>query len=152
MKKAIGVILTIVLSSIFLGNVYDTKLEEKLFYGVGHFGSAMLYQSFINIGVIADGYAKKIYPAEQAKAILQTSTHFLTLSENVLKELSAFSISETDRKTLTDMRDIVNDLRQEADHFMKYLTSKKDEDVKNFDSFRVSAWGKIRKMMDIKED
>jgi len=129
---------------------YSSKLEEKLFYNLGHFGASFLYQTYFSIGMVSDAWTYNTYKPEDAKTILNTNVTFLETSRKLLTELTDFSINIDDRKTFFEMISIVDDLKSEAEYMLKYITSRNKADVDTYDRFRQSAWAKIAKLMDIK--
>jgi hypothetical protein len=147
-KKAVW--LTLILVSAVSLFPYNTKLEEKLFYGMGHFGAAFLYQTYLNIGMISDIWTHNIYSPEDAKSLLGTNLSFLQTSKKNLQELAEFSITVEDRGTFMEMIAIVDDLTGEADNMLAYIASRAQPDLDKYELHRKQAWAKITKLMDIK--
>jgi hypothetical protein len=149
MKKKIVLLVLISVSSVSLFS-YSTKLEEKLFYGIGHFGATFLYQTYLNIGMISDIWTHNIYTPEDAKSLLNTNISFLNASKKNLQELTEFSISNEDRGTFMEMISIIDELSGEADNMLKYIGSRDQNDIDQYENHRKQAWAKITKLMDIK--
>ncbi|MEI6613295.1 MAG: hypothetical protein WCL37_00200 [Chrysiogenales bacterium] len=147
-KKAVLLVLILVAAvSLF---PYNTKLEEKLFYSLGHFGAAFLYQTYLNIGMISDIWTHNIYSPEDAKSLLNTNLSFLKSSKKNMQELTEFSITNEDRGTFMEMLSIIDDLTGEADNMLKYISSRAQPDIDQYELHRKQAWAKITKLMDIK--
>ncbi|MCX6557940.1 MAG: hypothetical protein NTW95_10995 [Candidatus Aminicenantes bacterium] len=147
-KKAVLTILLLVLAvSLF---PYSSKLEEKLFYSLGHFGATFLYQTYLNIGMISDIWTHNIYSPEDAKSLLGTNLSFLQASRKNLQELTEFSINNEDRGTFMEMIAIVDELTGEADYMLAYVASRSQDDIDQYEVHRKQAWAKITKLMDIK--
>ena len=127
---------------------YSSKLEEKLFFNLGHFSAVFLYQSYLNIGMIADAWTQNVYKPEDAKSFLQTNIGFITNSMKNWKELTDFSISVEDRDTLLAMITAAEDLKCEADAMLKYIESRNQADMDSYERCRTAAWAKIEKYMD----
>jgi len=147
-KKTICTIL-ILASAVSLFS-YSSKLEEKMFFGMGNFGAAFLYQSYLNIGMISDIWTHNIYSPEDAKSFLNTNLSFLKTSKKILQELSDFSITNEDRGTFLEMISIIDDLAGEADSMLAYMGNRDQKDIDQYEIFRKQAWAKISKLMDIK--
>jgi hypothetical protein len=131
-------------------SAYNSKLEEKLFYSLGHFGAAFLYQTYMTIGMTSDAWTENRYTPDNAKAILQTCQGFLSSTEKLYNELIDFAIPADDRQTLLDMKGIARDLGQEADAMEKYIQHRNQATLDQYESARKRAWEKIAKLMDIK--
>jgi len=149
MKKraALTVLLLVLAVSLF---PYSSKLEEKLFYSLGHFGATFLYQTYLNIGMISDIWTHNIYSPEDAKSLLGTNLSLLETSKKNLRELCEFSITNEDRGTFMDMIVIIEELTGEADSMLKYISSRSQADIDQYETHRKQAWAKITKLMDIK--
>jgi hypothetical protein len=129
---------------------YASKLEEQLFYNLGHFGATYLYQTYLNIGMTSDAWTHNIYTPDDSKHFLQVNISFLDTSKNLLTQMTEFAISSDDRDTFIKMIAIIDDLRNEADFMLKYIGSRNEKDMNQYDSYRKTAWDKISKLMNIK--
>jgi hypothetical protein len=149
MKKLLLVTLCVVLlfASAF---AYDTKLEEKLFYSVGHFGACFLYQTYMSIGLTSDAWVDKSMEPDKAQTILNENLTFLDVSLKVLNDLKSFPMNRSDNDTLRDMISIVRDLKVEADQMLLYIKDRNQTNVNQYDRARLQAWDKIKKLMGIK--
>jgi hypothetical protein len=149
MKKNLLVILVFFLWSLSMYG-YNSKLEEKLFYNQGFFGASFLYQTYFCNGMTSDAWTNKAYTTENAKSILQANKNLLEISIKTLNELALFSITTEDRNTLIQMVDIASDLNNQASFMISYIDSQNQEDLKQYNIYRKSAWDKIKTLMDIK--
>jgi hypothetical protein len=147
-KKTVWLAVLLVLSGSLFS--YSSKLEEKLFYGMGHFGAAFLYQSYLNIGMVADAWTHNIYTPADSKTFLNGDLSFLETSRKLLQELSEFSITKEDRATFLEMIAIIENLKGEADNMLKYIAGRDQKDLDRYDHFRTQAWAQISKLMGIK--
>ena len=149
MKKMTAGFATLLVLSLCLFP-YGSKLEEKLFYGMGHFGATFLYQSYLNIGMVSDAWTHNIYTPEDSKTFLNGSLSFLATSRKLLQELSEFSISQEDRATFMEMIAISDNLKGEAECMLKYIAGRDQKDLDAYDHFRTRSWAQISKLMGIK--
>ena len=121
---------------------YSSKLEEKLFFGMGHFGAAFLYQSYMNIGMISDIWTHNIYSPEDAKSFLNANLSFLKASKKILQELTDFAITNEDRGTFLEMISIVDDLADEADSMLAYMGNRIQKDIDQYEKYPQTGLGK----------
>ena len=147
-KKAI-VLLALLAFSISLFS-YSSKLEEKLFFCMGHFGATFLYQSYLNIGMASDAWTHNLYSPDDTKTFISTNLSFLETSKKLVKELTEFSITKEDRVTFLEMIAIIDQLKSEAEYMLKYMAGRDQKDLDQFEKFRTQAWARISKLMDIK--
>lgn len=149
MKKKVALILLLPVLACSLFS-YSSKLEEKMFFSMGNFGAAFLYQTYLNIGMISDIWTHNIYPPEDAKSLLDSNLSFLKTSKKIVQELTGFSITREDRGTFLEMIAIMDDLAGEAESLLKYMADRAQNDLDQYENFRKQAWTKISKLMDIK--
>ncbi len=149
MKKKVLLIAWVLMISLSLFS-YSSKLEEKLFYSVGHFGATFLYQSYLNIGTVSDAWTHNIYTPDDSKALIGGTLAFLETSRKQVKELTDFSIPAADRSTLMEMIAIMDNLKGQADSMLKYMGDRDPKDLERYEAFRTQAWAQISKLMDIK--
>lgn len=149
MKKRMILMVALLIFSFSLFS-YSSKLEEKLFYGIGHFGATFLYQSYLNIGMISDTWTHNIYSPADAKSFLNANLSFLETSKKLLKELTDFSITNEDRGTFLEMIAIIDNLSNEAEYMLKYMANRDQNDLNQYEKFRTQSWAQIAKLMDIK--
>jgi hypothetical protein len=146
-KAALTILLLVLAVSLF---PYSSKLEEKMFYSLGHFGATFLYQTYLNIGMVSDIWTHNIYSPEDAKSLLSTNLSFLQASKKNLQEMTEFSITNEDRATFLEMIAIVDELTGEADAMLAYIASRAQGDIDQYEVHRKQAWAMISKLMDIK--
>lgn len=147
-KKAVLLFLIPVLSvSLF---AYGSKLEEKMFFGMGNFGAAFLYQTYLNIGMVSDTWTHNVYTPDDTKSMLNANISLLNTSRKILQELTDFAITQEDRGTFLEMIAIIDDLAGEADQMLKYMAGRAQKDLDRYETYRQQAWAKISKLMDIK--
>lgn len=147
-KYASAILLVLICTSLMAG--YGSKLEEKLFYNQGFFGATFLYQTYFTIGMSSDAWTNNSYTPQNTKTILKTSTNFLDISIKTLNELIQFSISNEDRNTLLQMVDIARDLKGQSACMTRYIDSRNQADLDNYEHHRQEAWKKISILMDLK--
>lgn len=150
MKKFTMIVLFMFIVTLLTAG-YASKLEEKLFYNQGYFGATFLYQTYFTIGMASDAWTKNIYTPKNTRIILKTSQNFLDIAIKTLNELSDFAISNEDRNTLLQMIDIAGDLKNQSLFMNRYIDSRNQQDLDDYEHYRKDAWRKISVLMDLKE-
>jgi len=145
-KAALIVLIPLMAASLFS---YSSKLEEKMFFAMGNFGAAFLYQTYLNIGMVSDVWTNSTYTPEDAKSLLNTNLSFLKTSIKIVRELTDFSIAAEDRATFLEMISIMDDLTVEAESLLAYMADRAQKDLERYETHRKQAWAKIAKLMDI---
>jgi len=118
---------------------------------VGTLTTAHLYQSYLYLGLLADGAEKGMYPAEEAAKLLDTVTSLLATVDRQLSKLAEMNLASEDKRKLERIKHITNVLRTEAKELRAYWTTGEQEHSKNFHKARAEAWAGISALLEIKK-
>ncbi|MEN8154601.1 MAG: hypothetical protein ABFR75_11330 [Acidobacteriota bacterium] len=146
MKKLLLIVLVLIIFSLNITG-YSSKTEEKLFFNQGYFGTVSLYQSYLNIGMVTDLWSKKIYTPENSKEILKMIKGFMSGAIGNLKDLSELQMTKSDKEGILQLMNISKDLYDEAVYILKYMDSKDQSDLDQYQYFRKMAWKKLQDLM-----
>lgn len=125
---------------------------EVLLETVGALAGFQLYQSYLNIGFIADGKAEGTYSEEDVIKILDSVLEALdTLDARLQKVEKLDLVDKDDRETIKDVRLISAQLRQQGDELKKFWKGGKKENGDNYEKARKEAWEGIKKMLNLEE-
>jgi hypothetical protein len=126
----------------------DTALET-----LGGVTALMLYNTYVCIGAIADGYGAEVYDDLTVEELMDEQIVSLTSVEQQLNTLlqSDFLTDADDRAFLTDAIATVKLLRDEADALADYAINLEEEAMTTYDTARTAAWKKIAALLGIEE-
>lgn len=116
---------------------------------IGLLSGLYLYQTYLNIGLLADGKAKGVYPALDSKVLLGS---ILTPLDRVDKQLERYlkaSLSKEDQEASTKVRAIVVLLREQGKHLQSFWESEKEDVGAKYENARKEAWTAISKFTGI---
>jgi hypothetical protein len=116
---------------------------------IGTLSAAHYFQTYLNIGFIADGKGKGTYTDEDARKVLRS---VLSLVDSVDRQLEAFSkrtLDKEDRASLDQMRAISAMLRGQGKELQAYWDSGKNQDSARYESLRKTSYTAISKLMGI---
>jgi hypothetical protein len=116
---------------------------------IGALTAAHYFQSYLNIGFIADGKAKGTYTPEDARKVLRS---VLSVVDSVDRQLAAFgkrNLDKEDRESLEQMRAISTLLRQQGQELQTYWADGRDEDAARYEALRQKSYAAISKLMGI---
>ena len=94
---------------------------------VGGLMSSHLYQTYLNIGLIADGVAKDVYKVEDGKDLLDALTRITDTIERQIAQLPEGELQAEERAQLEKTRRMLSLLRSQAKELKAYWDSG-DED------------------------
>jgi hypothetical protein len=130
-------------------NPKSAQERRQLLETVGTLTAAHCYQTYLNIGFIADGKAKGAYIDRDANKVLDSVLSLLSSVDRNLGALGKLDLDKQDRESLEQMRDLSALLRQQGKELQAYWDSGKDEDAAKYDNTRKDSWAAIAKLTGI---
>ena len=127
----------------------STQERRQLLETVGALTAANCYQTYLNIGFIADGKAKGAYIDRDANKVLDSVLSLLNSVEHNLAALGKMDLDKQDRESLEQMRDLSALLRVQGKELQAYWDSGKEEDAAKYDNTRKDSWAAIGKLTGI---
>jgi hypothetical protein len=116
---------------------------------IGALAAAHYFQTYLNIGFVADGKNKGIYGDEDSRKLLQSVLSVVDSVDKQLESLGKRSMAKEDRKSLEQMRGISTMLRQQGRELQSYWDSGRDQDAARYESRRKDSYAAICKLMGI---
>jgi hypothetical protein len=109
-----------------------------------------LYQSYLNIGVLADATEGDVYTPAEANKLLDRVT---ALMDNVDRQLTRLEEAGKirDSKSLERGRRLAALLRAQAKELRQYWATDGEEHAKRYHNARAEAWAGITELLGIKE-
>jgi hypothetical protein len=107
---------------------------------VGMLSGLYLYQTYLTIGLLADGKSERIYEEKAARGVL---TSVLTPLESVDKRLEGLTgVLKTapDREAITRLRQTVGLLRRQGAELTAFWNTGRPEDGARYEATRQEAW------------
>jgi hypothetical protein len=121
----------------------------RLLEAAGTLTAANCYQTYLNLGLIADGKAKGTYTRKDAYKILDSILALLDSVDGKLAGLAKIDLDKEDRQSLEQMRDLSALLRRQAKELEAFWDSGKEADQGRYESTRKDAWAAIGKLTGI---
>jgi hypothetical protein len=119
--------------------------EEKavLCETLGLLATMQLYQTYLNIGLLADGKAEGVYSAETVSELLGSIIHPLDQVEEQLTKVSQLKLTNEDRDTVKVLVKTLQLLRQQGKALVNFWNTGKEEDAKLYETSRTAAWREL---------
>ncbi|MFL5340555.1 MAG: hypothetical protein ACJ8F7_10435 [Gemmataceae bacterium] len=121
--------------------------HSQLMETVGLLSGLYLYQSYLNIGLLADGKAEKIYDEKAARSVLGSVLTPLAAVEEKLAQLTKLARTQADRDAVENLRAVVVLLRQQGKELTAFWDSARPEDGAKYEATRKEAWKQISAML-----
>jgi hypothetical protein len=123
--------------------------RRQLLETVGALTSAHCYQTYLNIGLIADGKARGVLTDKDAYRVLDSVLSILSSIDRNLAALAKMDLDKRDLESLEQMRDLSALLSQQGKELKAFWDSGKEEDAARYDDARKNSWATIGKLTGI---
>src|SRR5690606_31601136 len=113
-----------------------------------------IYNTYITVGAIADGYKTEAYTQEYSIELLEEQEGIINNINEIIKDLLKDKMmkSPDDAAFTGDLVDILNGLVSQATYLKKYLEDESAENADKFEKQRNKNWSNIAKFMGIDEE
>jgi hypothetical protein len=116
---------------------------------MGGLSAANLYQSYLTIGLLADGVETKAFTRDGATKTLQIVNGCLELVDTKLAKLDKANLEPGDRSSLKQIKAVTALLRVQSQALEAYWTSGKMEQFEAFQRARKASWTGLSKVLGI---
>jgi hypothetical protein len=132
--------------------------RDRSLEAVGGLSAAHLYQTYLNIGMLADATENDVYTEDDARKLLDTIMAWMDNVDKQLARLLDTSLDADDQKKVLQVRGLTGHLRVQGKELRAYwdtpesdMAGKKDHEMK-FHKAREDAWTGIRELLGIKDE
>jgi hypothetical protein len=130
----------------------DTKAAQErrqLLETVGALTGAHCYQTYLNIGLLADGKARGVFTDQDADKVLDSVLSLLSSIDRNLAALAKMDLDKRDLESLEQMRDLSALLGQQGKELKALWDGGKEEDAARYDDARKNSWAALGRLTGI---
>jgi hypothetical protein len=131
--------------------VGDPPPDQRLTQALGALTAAQVYQTYLNVGLLADAWEKDLYPEDDLRKMLDSVARLIDTVDKSLADLAGADFNDDDRKALKQSRELVTLLKTQAKELAAYWKSGDKDDAEKFQKTRRTAWAGIRELLKIDE-
>ena len=121
--------------------------ETLLLETLGALAGAQLYQSYLNIGFIADGRAEGTYEEKDIQQILSSVLTLMEALDKKLDQVGKLDLSKDDREGIAEIRKLSGLLRLQADELQAFWKTGDKARADKYEKTRKEAWAGISKLL-----
>jgi hypothetical protein len=121
--------------------------RRQLLETLGALTSAHCYQTYLNIGFIADAKAKGTYSERDAYKVLDSVLAVLNSVDRKLARLDKVELDKEDRASLDRMLQLSGLLRRQAKELQTFWDTGRDEDAAQYEKVRKDSWAALSSLM-----
>ncbi|HEV3144758.1 MAG TPA: hypothetical protein VGZ47_12785 [Gemmataceae bacterium] len=123
------------------------KDRRVLLETIGALNASHSYQTYLNIGMIADAKAKGVYSEKDAYKLLDSVLSLLDSVDGKMSELAKLEFDAGDRDTLEQMRKLSKLLREQGKALQTAWDTGRDDDAVKYENIRKDSWTAISKLL-----
>jgi len=118
---------------------------------VGLFAGVQLYQTYLNIGLLADARAAGVYEDADAGQVLGSVLEPLKKVDKQLEKLAALKgLSEEDLAAVARLRKVAGLLIVQGDSLAAFWTTDQPAHADKYEAARRKAWAELEDVLDMK--
>jgi len=121
----------------------ENETVDQMLEAIGTMGSVQLYQTYLNIGFIADGKGQEIYSDEDASELLASVVGPLDRVTKQFEALKRVAAAADDKKALDRLAKIAGMLKTQAASLETLWETGSNADGDRFETSRQEAWNEI---------
>ena len=124
----------------------------RLLESIGSLCAVQLYQSYLNVGLLADAVEHETYPKEEAIQILGT---IVTLSQTVdgqLRKLGGAGLEKDDVDSLERVRKASELVRNQATHLQAFWDTGEKQHIESYRASRAKCWQELQAILGLPAD
>jgi hypothetical protein len=129
----------------------DKDGRQTLLEAVGALAGSQLYQTYLNIGFIADGRAEGTYDDGDAVQLLGSVLELLDALDKQLEKVGKLALDEEDRASMVEVRKLSGLLRRQGKELRAFWETDDKKEGDRYDKTRQEAWAGISKLLGIEE-
>jgi hypothetical protein len=129
------------------GETIDTQHRAMFLETLGGLSAANLYQSYLSIGLLADGVENKSITVEAATSTLKIVTSCLGLVDRKLAKLDKAALEPDDQDSIEEIQAVAELLRLQSQAALAYWATGKAEQGADFEKTRKATWTALSKVL-----
>ena len=116
---------------------------------VGLLAGLQLYQSYLNIGLLADARAEGLYEAGEVAQLLGSVVAPLEKVEKQLEKVARLKLPKEDTDVIARMRKVSALLRQQGKSLQSFWDTGVADHGKKYEEARQAAWKELSDLLDL---
>ena len=118
--------------------------RERLLETVGSVSSIYLYQTYLNVGLLADAANNDTYSAKDSAEMLTGMTTLLQTVDAQMRKLENLGLDEEEMAAVTQVRKVSALLQSQANHLQAHWKTGEKSSLDQFNQVRRESWVELR--------
>jgi hypothetical protein len=129
----------------------DEESVGQLLEAVGLLAGNQLYQTYLNIGFLADGKAEGTYKEVEVRLLLASVLKPLEKVDQQLEKVSKIARAQKDKDALARLRRTAGLLRQQGKDLEQFWNGGRPADGIKYEAARKQAWAEISSLLGLEK-
>jgi hypothetical protein len=121
--------------------------QERFLEALGGMSAAHVYQSYLNIGLLADGVESEAYTKAEAEQMLATVAAMIDLVDRQLDKIGELDLEADDQHSVERIQELTVLLRRQASALRSYWASGDAEQIARYHEARETTWTTLGKLL-----
>jgi hypothetical protein len=130
----------------------ESKKREPLLETIGGLSVVHLYQSYLNIGLLADAAENETYTRAEAASIMATVNELVNLVEKQLTKLPSSGLSEEDETALEGVRLLTALLRTQSNSLLAFWAGGEETHATRYHEAREQSWVMLKGFLGLDDE
>jgi hypothetical protein len=117
--------------------------RERFLAALGMLSAAQIYQTYLNIGLLADGVESEAYTKAQAEEMLATVVGLLDQGDRQLDAVRQTDLDADDQQNVKRIQDLTVLLRRQASALRAYWATGDREQITRYHQARETTWKRL---------
>jgi len=127
------------------------KVPEAVAEALGSLTAAHLYQTHLNLGLLADAVEGEVYAKAEALKMLDTVASLMTAIEEQLERVARQPRKATEKKVVEQARQIMGHLRAQDRELRSHWNTGRKDHVVRFHKAQEEAWTGIKALLNLQD-
>jgi hypothetical protein len=121
--------------------------RQQLLEAVGSLAASHYYQTYLNIGFLADGKAQGLYGDKEAKKVLDSLLSLLATADKQLETVSKLDLEKEDQNSVNQMRKLSSLLRDQGKELQAFWESGNQDRSANYEDLHQKSWTGLSQLL-----
>jgi hypothetical protein len=117
--------------------------RERLLESIGSVSSIYLYQSYLNVGLIADAVKNDTYSKDEAVELLSTIVTLLQTVDAQMQKLESVGLDDEEVAAVKQVRSISSLIKSQTTHLQSHWKTGEKSNLDQFHQTRRQSWTEL---------
>jgi hypothetical protein len=121
--------------------------DRQLLEAVGSLAASHFYQTYLNLGFLAEGKAEGLFKEKEARKVLDSLMSLLGTVDKQLDAVAKLDLERDDQTSLEQMRKLSSLLRDQGRELQAFWESGNRDRSDNYEELRQKSWTSISQLL-----